>query len=115
MRPDEPGPWELYRSLERMSKAQDAGFAQINDRLGQLVTTEVFTAEQRRVDEKIRDLVREIVAEREARKADIAEVETDLKDQAKVTTEAKRWAIGVLISGAGVAIALVSLIALLAR
>ena len=65
----EPGPWELQRRLDQIDANQQAGFDRLDKRLDRLVTTEAFNAEQRRVDDKLKDLVDDIAAERDARKA----------------------------------------------
>ncbi|UUW88408.1 hypothetical protein [Pimelobacter simplex] len=68
----EPGPWQLQQRLdERLDKIdvnQQAGFDRLDKRLDRLVTTEAFNAEQRRVDDKLKDLADDIAAERDARR-----------------------------------------------
>lgn len=110
MRPDEPGPWELHRSLERFGKNLDTGLAQIHARLDRLVTTETFTAERQRVDDKLRDLAQDIADERELRKEDVVSLRRQQEAQHGDAVAAKRWAITALIAGGGVLIALVGLI-----
>jgi hypothetical protein len=61
---DEPGGWELKRFNEQLRQDMREGFAGLNTRLDKVVTTEAFTAEQRRVDDKIRDLAEDIAHER---------------------------------------------------
>lgn len=63
----EPGPWELQRTHEQLRADMREGFAQLNSRLDRLVSTDAFAAEQRRVDEKLKDLADDIAAEREQR------------------------------------------------
>lgn len=70
MTPQEPGAWELQRRLDQIDSNQKAGFDRLDKRLDRLVTNDAFHAEQRRVDEKHRDLADDIAAEREARKAE---------------------------------------------
>lgn len=57
---DEPGGWELKRALEQQRTDIRDSFAQLNARLDKLVTTEAFAAEQRRVDDKFRDMAKSI-------------------------------------------------------
>lgn len=64
---DEPGGWELKRSHEQLRQDMREGFAQMNSRLDQVVTASAFTAEQRRVDDKLKDLAEDIANEREQR------------------------------------------------
>ena len=64
---DEPGGWELHRAVKKMSEDVANGFAQLNARLDKLVSTDTFNAEQRRVDDRLKDLADDIASEREAR------------------------------------------------
>lgn len=64
----EPGPWELQRAHEQLRADMREGFQGINSRLDRLVSTDAFAAEQRRVDDKLKDLADDIAAERESRK-----------------------------------------------
>lgn len=64
---DEPGGWELQRSHEQLRQDMREGFASLGTRLDKVVTAEAFAAEQRRVDDKIRDLADDIAAERRER------------------------------------------------
>jgi hypothetical protein len=50
-----------------MNAGNTALRAEFNARIDKLVSTEAFTAEQRRVDERFADLGSDLVAEREAR------------------------------------------------
>lgn len=70
---DEPGGWELQRAVEKMGQDLTSGLAQINARLDKLVTTDVFAGEQRRVDDRLKDLADDIAHEREARVSALAE------------------------------------------
>lgn len=72
---DEPGGWELKRSHEQLRQDMRDGFNQLGQHLDKVVTAEAFAAEQRRVDDKHRDLAEDIAAERAARQAAIAEEE----------------------------------------
>lgn len=65
---EEPSGWELKRSHEQIRQDMREGFANLGQRLDKLVTESAFTAEQRRVDDKLKDLADDIAAEREARK-----------------------------------------------
>ena len=69
----EPGPGELQRSYEQLRVDVRELGAQLNARLDRLVTDTTFAAEQRRVDDKLRDLADDIAAEREARKDALAQ------------------------------------------
>lgn len=64
---EEPGGWELRRALEQQRTDMREGFAQINARLDRLVSQDAFTAEQRRVDDRLKDLADDIAAEKVAR------------------------------------------------
>lgn len=64
---DEPGGWELRRALEQQRADMREGFAGINARLDKLVSQDAFTAEQRRVDDRLKDLADDIAAEKAAR------------------------------------------------
>ncbi len=70
---DEPGGWELKRSHEQLRQDMRDGFNQLGQRLDKVVTAEAFAAEQRRVDDKHRDLADDIASERAQRIAAIAE------------------------------------------
>jgi hypothetical protein len=70
---DEPGGWELKRSHEQLRQDMRDGFNQLGQRLDKVVTAEAFAAEQRRVDDKHRDLADDIAAERAQRIAAIAD------------------------------------------
>ena len=59
---DEPGGWELQRALEQQRTDIREGFAQLNQRLDKLVPQDAFTAEQRRVDDRLKDLADDIAA-----------------------------------------------------
>lgn len=65
--PDEPTSWELQRALEQMRADMRSGFEGINTRLDKLVTQDAFQAEQRRVDERFREIKDDLVEERGAR------------------------------------------------
>lgn len=69
----DPSPGELSRRLDRIETGQQAGFDRLDKRLDRLVTNEAFAAEQRRVDEKFRDLADDITTERTQRQSAIAE------------------------------------------
>lgn len=77
---DEPGGWELKRSHEQLRQDMREGFANLGQRLDRLVTTEAFTAEQRRVDDKLKDLADDIAAERQQRTQALADEVTHRKD-----------------------------------
>ncbi len=64
---DAPGGWELQRALEQIRQDNRDGFASVNARLDKLVTTDAFSAEQRRVDDRLKDLADDITSERTAR------------------------------------------------
>lgn len=70
---DEPGGWELKRSHEQLRQDMRDGFNQLGQRLDKVVTAEAFAAEQRRVDDKFKDLNDDIVTERSQRQDAIAE------------------------------------------
>ncbi|WP_235739006.1 hypothetical protein [Nocardioides alcanivorans] len=66
---DEPGGWELHRAVKKMGEDLTTGLAQLNQRLDRLVSTDAFNAEQRRVDDRLKDLADDIAGERAARVA----------------------------------------------
>lgn len=72
MSEEPPGNWELQRTLNRVSADLKDGLAQINARFDSMVSTGVYQAEQRRVDDRLKELADDIAQEREARKADLA-------------------------------------------
>ncbi|AIY16131.1 hypothetical protein GUY44_11880 [Pimelobacter simplex] len=80
----EPGAWQLQQRLdERLDKIdanQQAGFDRLDKRFDRLVTTEAFNAEQRRVDDKIKDLADDIAAERDARRISMIEEKAARED-----------------------------------
>lgn len=67
MSEDAPTPGELSRLIGSIRDDQRNGFAAINARLDRLVSTELFSADQRRVDERLKDLADDITAERAMR------------------------------------------------
>lgn len=69
---DEPGGWELKRSHEQLRQDMRDGFAGLGARLDKVVSSEAFQAEQRRVDDRLRDLADDIAAERLQRQTDHA-------------------------------------------
>lgn len=62
-----PGGWELKRSHEQLRQDMRDGFSGLGARLDKLVTADAFAAEQRRVDDRLKDLGDDIVQERTAR------------------------------------------------
>lgn len=71
-----PGGWELQRAVEQLREDSKAGFSQLNQRLDRLVTTDAFAAEQRRVDDRLKDLADDIASERADRVAAVADEKT---------------------------------------
>ena len=65
--PETPGPWELSRSLDKLGSEMTRGFADVNARLDRLVSTDAFTAEQRRVDEALATIREDVADEKKAR------------------------------------------------
>ncbi|WGL50635.1 hypothetical protein P5P86_11735 [Nocardioides sp. BP30] len=61
---DEPGGWELKRTLEALERGMREGFAQTNARLDKLVTQDAFQAEQRRVEDRLKAIEREQAEEK---------------------------------------------------
>lgn len=66
---DEPGGWELKRALEQHRTDMREGFAELNKRLDKVVSADAFAAEQRRVDDRHKDLQAGIAAEAAARQS----------------------------------------------
>lgn len=62
-----PGPWELQRGFDRLGSEMTRGFADMNARLDRLVSTDAFTAEQRRVDEALATIREDVADEKKAR------------------------------------------------
>jgi hypothetical protein len=75
---DVPSPGELSRLISSIRDDQRNGFAAINQRLDKLVSADLYSAEQRRVDERIRDVAEDVTAEQEARVSAISEIKTRL-------------------------------------
>lgn len=63
MTADSPTSGELSRLIASIRDDQRNGFAAINARLDRLVSTELFSADQRRVDERLKDLADDIASE----------------------------------------------------
>lgn len=64
----EPGGWELRRAMEQLRSDSREGFASLNARLDKVVSADAFAAEQRRVDDKLKDLAADISDERVSRR-----------------------------------------------
>ncbi len=100
-----PGGWELKRSNEQLRQDVRDGFSGLNARLDKLVTADAFAAEQRRVDDRLKDLSDDIVQERTARLAAHADEKRarETGDQGQQTTIDKltaniRWvAAGIIL------------------
>lgn len=73
----EPSGWELKRAVERLETALNGLGVRIEARLDKLVTQEAFAAEQRRVDEKLKDLADDLAQERVARAEVVAREEAE--------------------------------------
>lgn len=73
---DEPGGWELRRSLDKQAEDIRDGFAQLNARLDKLVSAETHSSDLRRVDDRLADLASDIAAEQSARVAALADERT---------------------------------------
>lgn len=73
----------IIDQLKALGEGQQRGFdslrAEFNQRLDRLVTTEAFTAEQRRVDERMAAMGQDIVDERLARQEELAKAIADRK------------------------------------
>ena len=93
MSEEPPGNWELQRSLNKLSNDLKDGLAGINSRLDSMVTTGVYVAEQRRVDDRLKDLADDISAEREARKSEI----TTVMAQMERTAVWLRWLAAMIV------------------
>lgn len=101
MSTDAPTPGELSRLITAIRDDQRNGFAAINSRLDRLVSTELFSADQRRVDERLKDLADGITDEREARAAQIKDQRVALD---KLTTNL-RWLAAAIILPIGLFLA----------
>ncbi len=64
----EPGGWELQRSIAQLGQTVRDGNATLGQRF-----SETFTADQRRVEGVLKTMADDILEEREARKAAVAE------------------------------------------
>lgn len=73
----EPSSWELKRLIERLELGVNGLGTRLEARLDKLVSQEAFAAEQRRVDDKMKDLSDDISQERLARAAEIAREESE--------------------------------------
>jgi ABC-type multidrug transport system fused ATPase/permease subunit len=95
----------IIDELKALRTEQSAGFnsvrAEFNARLDRLVTTEAFTAEQRRVDERFSNLGQDIVDERIAR---VAEFEKANDRMAKLAANV-RWVASALLLPIGLFVA----------
>lgn len=83
----EPGGWELQRSISQLAQTVREGNAGLNQRLDQLVTRDSFQAEQRRVEGVLKAMADDIHEEREARAAAVSALERQLE---RLTTTL-RW------------------------
>lgn len=86
---DEPGGWELKRSHEQLRQDMRDGFNGLGQRLDKVVTAEAFAAEQRRVDDKLRDQAEDIAHERQQRAEAIATEKAE-RVEAIATEKAER-------------------------
>lgn len=93
MSEEPPGNWELQRSLNKLSTDLKDGLAGINGRLDSMVTEGVYGAEQRRVDDRLKDLADDISAERDARKSEI----TTVMAQMERTAVWLRWLAAMIV------------------
>ena len=75
--PNEPTAWELKRLIERLEVGVNGLGARLEARLDKLVSQEAFSAEQRRVDDKFKDLADDIAQERLARAEVVAREEVE--------------------------------------
>lgn len=95
----------IIDQLKALGEGQQRGFdslrAEFNQRLDRLVTTEAFTAEQRRVDERLSNLGQDIVDERLAR---LAEFEKANDRMAKLAAN-MRWVASALLLPIGLFVA----------
>lgn len=102
---DEPTPGELSRLIGSLRGDVRNGFAAVNTRLDKFVTTELFSADQRRVDERLKDLADDITAEREARvaalkdeqRARVKAQEDQQKGLDKLTTNLRWVAVSIIL------------------
>lgn len=69
---DEPGGWELKRALAEQRTDLREGFKAINERLDRLVSSDAYLADQRRVDDRLKELADDIATEQRARAEAIA-------------------------------------------
>lgn len=91
----------ILEQLQTLRSEQRAGFdsirAEFNQRIDRLVTSEAFTAEQRRVDDRLAQLGRELGEERAIRKAEFEEV---ARRGDRIVTNVK-WLAGSLVLPVG--------------
>jgi hypothetical protein len=81
---DEPGGWELERTLSLHRDDMREGFRAINERLDRLVSADVYHEAQRRIDDRLAELADDLSKERAARVEAIAlERETRTIEQDK--------------------------------
>jgi hypothetical protein len=87
---DEPGGWELKRALADHRTDMREGFKSINERLDRLVSSDAYMADQRRVDDRLKELADDIAAEQRSRAEAIAlERETRTVEVNKEVTNRK--------------------------
>lgn len=104
-----PTPGELTRLIGSTREDLRSGFVGVNARLDKMVTTELFTtvttAEQRRVDDRLKDLADDIAAERQARtqafqaeeKARLKLADDNAKAIDKLTTNLRWVAVSIVL------------------
>lgn len=109
---DDPTPGELKRRQDDLRDEMRAGFQSIGQRLDKMPTSDLLLAHMATWDTQLR-AIREDVDE--ARRGNVTleskiektatDLRAEIKEVQRDSTAAKRWAVGAIISGSGVAIA----------
>lgn len=89
---DDPTPGELSRLLQSMRDDMRNGFAAINQRLDRYVSMDLFSADQRRIDERLNNLADALASEQRARIAAFKDEQTARERQeANVDRDMQRF------------------------
>lgn len=108
--PSEPTIGELSRRLDALTDEVRTGYRGLNERLDRMPTSELLTAYLDKVDTDVRSLKEDVLEVKDNVRTIEQQAKNDVAALEKKITEAKRWAIGALISGGGLLVAVVQLI-----
>lgn len=96
----EPTPNELSRRLDDLRDELRTGMKGLNERLDRMPTSELMTAYLAKTDTEITSLRDDVIELTKALSRERSERESGDKDIVAEAATAKRWAVGVAISGA---------------